>query len=92
MLAIEVSVNIFLLAGIILICLAGGFLFRSEQIRKLRKKVVELETEMLNNHADILQLQKDKALMEQKMKESKIPVIPLNKTKSDTDGSQEAMK
>lgn len=84
MLAIELTLNVFVLAGIALIVFLLGYMIRRKQIRSLKKKVLELETEMLINHADILELQKQKALLEQNLQASKIPVIPLNPAKEDT--------
>jgi len=81
--AIELTVNIFVLTGIVIGSFIIGFLIRANQIRSLRRKIVELETEMLNNHADILELQRGKALLEQNLQASKIPVIPLNPTKEE---------
>ena len=81
--AIELTVNIFVLTGIVIGSFVIGFLIRANQIRSLRRKIVELETEMLNNHADILELQRGKALLEQNLQASKIPVIPLNATKEE---------
>ena len=83
MLAIVININAFLLAGIILISIVVGFIFRSAQLGSLRKKVADLEKEMLSNHADILDLQKEKALLEHTLEESKIPVIPLNTLKDE---------
>lgn len=83
MLAIELTLNVFVLAGTLLIVFSLGYMIRRKQIRSLQKKVLELETEMLINHADILELQKQKALLEQNLQSSKIPVIPLNPSKED---------
>ena len=81
--AIELTLNIFVLTGIVLGSFVIGFLIRANQIRSLKRKIVELEKEMLNNHADILELQRSKALLEQNLQASKIPVIPLNPTKEE---------
>ena len=81
--AIELTLNVFLLTGIIFGAVLIGFLVRTTQIRSLRRKVVELEKEMLSNHADILELQRNKALLEQNLQASKIPVIPMNPAKDD---------
>lgn len=35
-----------------------GFSFRSQSIRKSKKRILQLENEMLNNHARILSLEK----------------------------------
>jgi predicted nucleic acid-binding Zn-ribbon protein len=77
MLAIIIPVNAYLLGGIILFSFLTGFLLRKGQIKSLNKKVLELENEMLSNHADILELQKEKAGLEQRLKELHIPVIPI---------------
>ena len=83
MLAIELSLNVFLLTGIVFGSFLIGFLVTRIQIRTLKIKIVELEREMLNNHADILELQRSKTLLEQNHQASKIPVIPLNPTKDE---------
>ena len=83
MLAIELTLSVFVLAGIIVVSFTAGFIIRRKQIRSYRKKIFELEKEMLVNHADILELQKHKALLEQNLQSSKIPVIPLNPEKQE---------
>ena len=50
----------------------------------MKKKIVDLEKEMLSNHADILELEKSKALLQQNVQDSKIPVIPLNPAKDES--------
>ena len=83
MLAIELTLNVLVFAGIVMVSFVLGFMLRKKQIKSLKRKVFELEKEMLINHADILELQKTKALLEQNLKASKIPVIPLNPPKED---------
>lgn len=78
MLAIIIPVNIYLFGGAILLAFFTGLIIRRSQIKKLKTKVLELENEMLSNHADILELQKEKANLEQKLKELHIPVIPIS--------------
>ena len=78
MLAIEFKLNVLALAGIVLISFFLGLMIRRAKIKSFRKKILELEKEMLSNHADILELQKHAALLEQNLQASKIPVIPLN--------------
>ena len=82
MLAIELTLNVFVLAGIVFVSFFLGFMIRRTKVRFLRRKVLELEKEMLSNHADILELQRNKALLEKNLP-SKIPVIPLNPTKDE---------
>ena len=77
MLLIKLSIEISMLAGIIAIAFATGFLLRGSQLRKQRNKVSELEKEMILSHAEILELQRDRVLLEEKLKgDSSIPVIP----------------
>lgn len=83
MLAIELTLNVFVFSGIVLASVFVGFMIRRNQISYLKQKIVELEKEMLSNHAEILELQKNKALLEQNLQASKIPVIPLNAAKEE---------
>jgi hypothetical protein len=74
-----ISVNVFLIGGIVLVAAFIGFVFRSRQLSKYRHRISELEKDILANYADILDLQKDKAVLEQRLKEtSDIPVIPIS--------------
>lgn len=84
MLAIELTLNVFLLSGIIIASFLLGFMIRRKQLGSYKKKIIELEKEMLSNYADILELQKNKALLEQNLQSSKIPVIPLNPAKEES--------
>lgn len=90
MLAIQISVNIFLVLGAVIAAFGVGYMIRSAQVNSLRKKVLELESEMLRNHAEILNLQRSKATLEQTINESKIPVIPM-KGKEEDLPNQEAV-
>jgi hypothetical protein len=49
----------------------------------LRKKIKDLESEVLGNHADILEMQRERVILEQKFIDtlSEIPVIPMKGTK-----------
>jgi hypothetical protein len=50
-----------LLGAALVVVFIVGYLFRSRQLTSLQKKIHELEREMLNNHAEILELEKQKA-------------------------------
>lgn len=88
MLLIILPVNIYLLGALLVITFLFGFLLRASQIKSLKKKVLELENEMLSNHADILDLQKEKSCIEQKLKEIHIPVIPITASKEEGNASK----
>jgi hypothetical protein len=78
MLLIKLSIEASMLAGIVVIAFTTGFLLRSSQLKKQKRKVSELEKEMVISHAEILELQRDKVLLEEKLKgTSNIPVIPI---------------
>ena len=83
MLAIILPVNIYLLGGLLVFSFIVGLMLKAGQIKSLRKKVLELENEMLSNHASILDLQREKAYVEQQLKELHIPVIPITSTKEE---------
>jgi hypothetical protein len=75
MLAIEVTIHVLPLIAIVLMAGAAGFFFRSSQLKSSRKKVFELEKEMLSNHAEILELQREKAELTKHLRQPNIPVI-----------------
>ena len=83
MLTIQLNINVFLLAGIVAGTGLLGFIFRSQQIASLRRKVIELENEMLSNHSEILELQRENASLEQQLKQLHIPVISMKSTRED---------
>jgi cell division protein FtsL len=61
MLLIRINVNIFLLAALLVVAFLVGYVIRARQLAIHRRKIYELEREMLNNHAQILELEKEKA-------------------------------
>ena len=60
MLAIMVSVNILLLVLIAVAAFTFGYLLRTHYIKSCRKRISELEREMLHDNARILELEKEK--------------------------------
>ena len=75
---IQITVSAILFGGLMLAAFVFGYLLRSTRMSSLNKKIHELQQEVLTNHADVLELQKDKTLLEQKLKEySSSPVIPI---------------
>ena len=60
MIAIVVSVNIFLIALMCAFAFVLGYLIRAAFIAKCRKRINELEREMLRDNARILELEKEK--------------------------------
>ena len=75
----KMIVDIPMLIGFIVAGFTVGFLLRGAQIKKLKVKVLDLEKEMMSSHAEILELQRDRLQLEEKLKRSSnIPVIPIN--------------
>ena len=77
MLSIELSINIFVLASIVIGAALISFLFRARQISRCRHKIEELEREILNNYAEILNLEKENTSMESKLQDIQSPVIAM---------------
>jgi hypothetical protein len=44
--------------GLAIVCFALGFIFKSGVINKQRKRILNLEDEMISNHSRILSLEK----------------------------------
>lgn len=78
MLFIPLTIDVIWLCVLMTFTLITGFWFRSSQLKKLKRKIAELEREMVLNHAEILELQKEKLELQDKLKGSfSIPVIPI---------------
>jgi hypothetical protein len=78
MLLITLSIDVTVLVGIVLVAFVSGLFLRSAQLKKQKGRVNELEKEMMTSHAEILELQKEKLILESQLKgESTIPVIPI---------------
>ncbi|MBO9634777.1 MAG: hypothetical protein J7578_16815 [Chitinophagaceae bacterium] len=79
MMLITIPVNVFLLVGALVVAFLFGLMLRSRELAKSKRKVNSLETEMVSNHAEILNLQKENVELERKLKTLSIPVIPMTK-------------
>ena len=75
----DITINILVLFAIIGLAIAIGFAWRSRQLIKKNKRIAELEMEMLDVHAEILDVQKEYCNLETRMKELAIPVISMKK-------------
>jgi len=76
-LAIEITLNIFWIPLVCLICAFAGFLFRSAQLNKLKDHVRALERQSLQSDAEILALHKENGLLQEQIKNNPVPVIPI---------------
>ncbi|GAC1453995.1 MAG: hypothetical protein NVSMB7_16410 [Chitinophagaceae bacterium] len=73
---IEITINLVLLAFIILVAAVAGFLISRKQLRKQKAAVSKLEMEMLQSHSEILQLQKELSYKENL--QSKTPIFSIH--------------
>jgi hypothetical protein len=83
MFSYEFSINILVL---LLSMLAAGFIgysLRSRQLRKKQFKIIELRKEMIDNHALILELQKEYVELESRFMESRTPVLGMRNVARD---------
>ena len=84
MLLIKLSIDVTMLVGALVVAFATGFLFRSAQLKKQKNMVSELEKEMMASHAEILELQQEKQVLEKQLiGTSSIPVIPITAKESE---------
>ena len=60
LLAIKVSVNVLVLLALCIAAFFTGYLIRSSFISGCKKRIAELEKEMLRDNARILELEKEK--------------------------------
>lgn len=75
----NLSIDIYLLAGLLGLAMLAGFRLRSRQLAKKKRQISELEQEMMQAHAEVLESQKDYCELESKVKEVNSPVIPIKK-------------
>lgn len=80
MLTLEFPVNALILLAISAISMLIGFSYGRAQVLKIRKKLLKTETEMINSHAEILEMQKEYINMEIKLRAVKDPVIVMAST------------
>jgi cell division protein FtsB len=87
----EYTVN---LLTLILIVFASGFIgysLRSRQIKKKQTKIVELRREMVDNHAHILELEKENVILERQYQSMKTPVRPINSLTNEKEENREVL-
>jgi hypothetical protein len=86
MFTVEVITNVYVFAAILIASALAGFLLRTSQIARSRSRIIFLEQEIRDNHAEILELQKDFIALELKMNVVKGPVIKMkNVLKAESD-------
>jgi len=71
----DISIDIYLLIVLLAFAMLAGFWGRSGQIAKKKRRIAELEREMMQAHAELLEMQKDYCELESRAKEGNSPVI-----------------
>ncbi|HEY4209317.1 MAG TPA: hypothetical protein VGM31_20975 [Puia sp.] len=66
-----------------------GFIIGSVKLAKSRAKVVELEREMMDSHAEILELQRSYVQLENQLQQQSIPVIPMKISGKENNSNKE---
>ena len=77
LLAIKITIDILWIPLVCIISAIAGFIFRSTQLNKLKEELRLTEKKSLENDAEILSLQKEYMELQEKMKNSPVPVIPI---------------
>ena len=83
----DLSIDIYLLAAMLLLAMVAGFLLRSRQLAKKKRQIEELEHDVIEAHAELLETQKDYCKLESKVKQEDSPVIPIHKKQELTPGT-----
>ena len=81
MLSFDITLNIYVFLGAIFFSVAIGFIGRSRQLAKKERRIVELESEMVDDHAELLELQRENGLLEARIKDVTNPVIAMKSNK-----------
>jgi hypothetical protein len=79
MITFDLSMNIFTLLAIMSLCVFMGTLGRIRQLTRKDRRIAELEREMIQAHAELLDMQKDhyELVVKMKLLEGKDPSIPV---------------
>jgi hypothetical protein len=73
----DLSIDIYLLAVMLTLAMAAGFLLRSRQLAKKKRQIGKLEREVMEANAELLDMQKDYCKLESKVKQEDSLVIQL---------------
>lgn len=79
---IEITVNVFVLAIMLVSAALIGYLPRTARLRKSQRAIDRLEKEMMSSHAEILALQKELNLKNNQS--SRTPIVPIRENGSET--------
>ena len=78
----DVSINILLVLPLLILAALAGFLVRSRQFGRKKRQINELEKEMMQAYAELLDTQKDYCELKARLKDEDSPVISIKENKS----------
>jgi hypothetical protein len=87
----DISINIYVLLLLLFVAASLGFLANRRQIGRKNRKIMELEREMMQAHAELLDTQKDYCELESRVKESDSPVISIKNNSNKQDAPQKPL-
>lgn len=67
MLAFVICLSLFTLLGVVLVCLGIVFLYTRIAMQSHNKEISQLENELLDSHAEILELEKKRSVLNAKV-------------------------
>jgi hypothetical protein len=73
----DISIDIYVLFLLLVAAVGLGFFVKHRQIARKNRRILELEKEMMQAHAEILDTQKDYCELESRVKEADSPVISI---------------
>ena len=75
----DLTMNVMTLLLIVLGAGLFGYILKNRQLKKKQMKILELRKEMVSNHSDILEMQREFVNLEMQLKGMKpeVPVLPL---------------
>jgi hypothetical protein len=81
---LELIINPFIFAGAVIAGVFMGYMFRKRKLAKMQSRILKLEEEMMNSHAEILEIQKAYVDMENNLIDQSSPVIPMKHSNKDS--------
>jgi hypothetical protein len=83
MLNFDITLNVYVFFLMIVGAVLVGYFPRKKQISKKQRKIVELEREMIQAHAELLENQQEYCLLEARLRDITNPVIPMKGNKGE---------
>ena len=79
----DITLNFYVLGLLFTMAVLAGYLPRSIQLLRKNRKILKLEEEMVQTHAELLDIQRENCEMETRMKDITNPVIAMNSKNPD---------